>query len=266
MSRASVCVCAVVLLTVCAATGADPGGDDEPTGGQAAWIGVIHVRGDIIDIDVKNATLGDVFQEIGRQAAIELEAPASVAGQLVAERFTDLHVIQGIQRLLAGHDHMIHRAPLQSAQRPGALIVRVLGESSPENRLAGRSTTSTLEPDEAAWQRAHRLSELADDADSATIIPAIEPAIRDPHPIVRETALHLVEMLQEEEAPASLVAEIALHDADPDLRIAALDILDNLSEAHREVAVATFKAALNDPNSEVKELAQDLMDGLDAEN
>lgn len=259
-------VVAAVLLFAYSVPYADPSPGYELASERAGRIVDVRVHHELIDVDARGVTLGEVFGEIEGQSAIRFEAAQSIADRVVSARFADLPIVEGIQRLLAEQDYMIDHAPPPSAQESASLIVRVLGESSHAVRAAPRGPTATEDADEAAWQRAQRLNDLAADADSATITAAVEQAIQDPHQAVREAALEVVEMMEEDDAPVLLVAEVALRDGNPDLRIAALDLLDALSDAHREVVLQTFRQAANDRHEEVKELARDLGDALETDN
>lgn len=270
MTIRSVCLATLAGLVLCSASYADSvlAPADAPIPLDAIPIAGIRVHEGMLDVDVRDLPLGHVFGEIERQAAVRFEAAPSVSESAVSEQFSDLPMAQGIKRLLAGQDYMIDHAPSRSAGEPAALIVRVLGESSRASRTAppaGAPIPGSMDdPDDAAWQRAEQLTDLVDDADVATITAAVEQAIHDPHHTVRETALEVVEMMEEEDAPAQLVATVALSDDNPELRTAALDVLDILSDAHREVALQTFKQAVNDPDKDVQELAQDLIDSLES--
>jgi hypothetical protein len=244
---------------------ADPVLHYEPATDRASPADGIDVRGALLDVDVQKVPLGEVFSEIERQSAVRFEVADSVYDQVVSERFSDLPLVQGIRRLLIGRDYMIDHTPPTSSQGPVSMIVRVLGDSRAASRVPRPAPPPGEDPDEAAWQRAQQLRELASDADASTMTVAVERAIRDPYDTVRETALELVEAMEEEQAPARLVAEVALHDANPQLRIAALDVLDFLSDVHRDVVFETLMLALNDPDEDVQELARDLFDALEAD-
>jgi hypothetical protein len=268
MNLRSVCIAAAAGLAVYSASYADSEvvPVQDPHTEAATPIAGVRVHQEFMDVDVRDVTLGDVFAEIERQAPVRFEAADSVHERAVSEKFSDLSIVQGIQRLLIGQDYMIDHAPSQSGEESTGLIVRVLGESSRASRPAPAVPTPTDDPDQAAWQRADQLTELADDADVVTITAAVEQAIHDPHQTVREAALDVVEMMEDEEAPAQLVATVALHDSNPDLRTAALDVLDTLSDAHPEVALETFKQAVNDPDKDVQELAKDLVEALESKD
>jgi hypothetical protein len=231
----------------------------------------IRVNQDTITIDVQDMPLGIIFGEIERHGGVRFEAPLSISEELVSATFDSLPIKQGIKQLLTDYDYMMDRRPSGAGEQGSTLVVHVLGQSTREARqptpLPGSTASQPEEdPEEAAWQRADELNELTDDADTATVIAAVEQAIHDPHFAVRETALEVVEMMEEEEAPAHLVAEVALRDASPELRASALDVLDLLSETHRDVALATFRQALDDQDEDVRELAQDLIDALEESN
>lgn len=240
-------------------------GDDVPVE-PSGHVGTVRVHDGLISIDVRKASLGDVFSEIQEQAAIAFDAPESVASQLVSQRFSNLPIAQGIQRLLSQQNYLIVHAPSASAEQAPGLSVRVLGESNLPTGLVRPESGSVADRDDAASQRATRLSALADDADPATIVSAVEQSINDPHDLVRETALLVLAMMPPDKVPATLVANVALNDPNAGLRLIALEMLGHLSSSNREVATRTLSTAINDHNPEVQQLAQELLDGLVAEH
>ena len=105
--------------------------------------------------------LGDLLREIERQTAVRFEVADSTYGRLVSERFSDVPMVQGIQRLLTGQDYLIDHAPPQLAHESASMLVRVLGESSGASRITQHAPTTAEDADEAAWRRAQQLSDLA---------------------------------------------------------------------------------------------------------
>jgi hypothetical protein len=264
--KRSICTTTIAGMLLCGLAGGSVAlARDDAADERAKPLAGVRVHQGQMDVDLSGVALGDVFREIERQAAIRFVAQESVTDQVISEQFRALPIVQGIQRLLVDQDYVIDQAPPLTPASP-EMIVRVFGKSSGASRAATPAPRLAEDPEDAAWRRAQQLSELAIDADSATITAAVELAIRDPHAAVRETALEVVEMMEEEAAPVQLVAEVALSDNDPELRIAALDVLDVLSDVHREVVLSTLKQVADDQNEEVQELARDLIEALESDH
>ena len=90
---------------------------------------------------------------------------------------------------------------------------------------------------------------------------AVAVAVQDQHPEVRGTALATLEDMREF-APVGRVAELALTDPIPRIRMTALELV---ADGDRDVALDALNRALFDSDPQVSELAQDLLNELERE-
>ena len=238
--------------------GATVQADSQAANGQL--VSGVRVHNDSISIDVRGLGLGALLDEIERQAAVSFVVPESIRGETVSNRFENLPLVEGIRLLLEGRSYLIDHAPPQSNGHSLSLTIRLL-ESSGSSRKSGASTgAANNDLDEQAAQRAEKLIDLADEADLDRVMPALREAVSDPHSVVREAALEIIDAMDDEEAPAQLVAEIALRDASPELRMEALEVMTSLAKVQGDLVQDTLRKALNDSSSEVREMASDLIE------
>ena len=104
------------------------------------------------------------------------------------------------------------------------------------------------------------LEQAVSEGEDAAVAETILAALEDPDPRVREAALHIVADLGPE-APgaAATVAQMARRDESPELRMRALEKLF-AANYRLDLAEATVLAALEDPEAEVRALAQNLLE------
>ena len=111
--------------------------------------------------------------------------------------------------------------------------------------------------------RSTALYELAG-RDNEQSFRAVQIAVRDADEEVRKTALEVLEELSLEEgygtASLELLAEAALTDLSPDLRIIALEML---AESGEDLTLEVLQDAFEDPDADVRETALDLHEELE---
>jgi HEAT repeat protein len=95
-----------------------------------------------------------------------------------------------------------------------------------------------------------------DELEHTAALPSIEALCTDPHPDVREAALAAIDKLGAPDTAIRLLVD-ALHDPDATVRLTALSHLDRLEQFTDR---ATFERMLDDPDEDVRERAQSILD------
>jgi len=231
----------------------------------------VSIRNGAFSIDVEGLPLNTVLQEVGRQANIIFVIPDSADSPLVSYQFQNLSREDGIRQLLKGYNYVVEydrSAGLKDQALAPTIKVRILeGKVLDKQEILASSRTRTEAPPRGASgtndpaARAKTLRDLADQGDQQQLIKALNDAVHDQNQMVREVALDLMQNLGQN-APANLMTELALKDPNPGLRGKALQLLAN---THRAVALTTLQQALQDENTEVRELASGLLENLSQE-
>lgn len=228
----------------------------------------ISVHGETLSVNLQEVPLNLVLEELARQANVNFVIPDGVGETLVSDTFKDVPLREGIRRLLKGHNYLLEYIPSSkgSGDRslPLAMRIRVLekrsGDSaqvtpgSPVQRTtAGRGDSSGY-----VASRVAELRDLATEDDKEKLKTALTGAISDANDEVRDTVLDILENM-DTDAPPELLAGMALQDPNPEFRIRALDLL---VESHPEAAQQPLERALSDGNTEVRDLASELLKDL----
>ncbi len=231
----------------------------------------VSIKNGALNIDVNEMPLNTVLEDVGRQANIIFVIPDVTDFPTVSYQFQNLSREDAIRQLLKGYNYVMEydrSARLKDQALAPTIKVRILeGKVLDKQEILASSRTRTEVPqrgtsgtnDPAA--RAKALRDLADQGDQQQLIKALNDAVHDQNQTVREVALDLMQNLGQK-APANLMTELALKDPNPGLRGKALQLLAN---THRAVALTTLQQALQDENTEVRELASGLLENLNQE-
>lgn len=253
---------------------------------------VLSLEGGSLSLDGKNACLGAVLEELARQAHAQIDLPAWLAERPVAASFRKLPIEQGLSRILAGTNYALQTKARgdppagEAAAAPERLEVWVVSEKT------GPTTVGPVQPGGREGPFAERAGELWEEDeeidlralaerartapepevrgyaiqlfvqgdDKATAVEMVLAGLRDPAPEVRSAALSVVGELGPAAASAvGPIAEIALYDEIPELRMLALHKLV-AGDYPREIAAGAVTEALHDPNQKVSDLARNLID------
>lgn len=252
-------------------------GEDADAGWYPASSLLLSASDDTLTVEVRGVPLGAILDELGRQTAITVRVEDSVAEEEIQTEFRNLPLDEGIRRLLQGQSYILIYADATSAgeSRAGSDVreIRVLKRGVPHepNRngvanlpgVTGRLQASTLERWKAADAKA-RIETLGDlaDHDQEQLVAALALAIEDDDPGVREFALEVMEDM-DQILPITLLAEVALRDPSPELRMVALDLL---ADGGQEAALTPLELAVQDSDPRVSELAQELLADLEEES
>jgi aspartyl protease family protein len=79
---------------------------------------LVTYHDDRLTVDFVNSPLPDAMAEITRETGINFSIPVALKNSVVTERFTDLPLINAIQRLLKNYNHIISYNHSGSGQKP----------------------------------------------------------------------------------------------------------------------------------------------------
>lgn len=252
----------------------------------------LSLEGGTLSLNGRNACLGAVLESLAREAHARIDLPRWLAGRPVTASFRELSIEQGLSRILAGTNYALQTkarsdAPSGEAAAPseglqvwvvsekirasaagaappggregafaeGAGDLRREGEEIDLHALAERARDST-EPE----VRGYAIQLFVQGDDKAMAARMVMAGLRDPAPEVRGAALSVVEELGPAAASAAVaITEIALHDESAELRMLALHRLV-AGDYPQEIAADTVTEALHDPDRKVSDLARRLID------
>ena len=109
--------------------------------------------------------------------------------------------------------------------------------------------------------RAAALEDLADQYQGVGVLDTLVAGLQDEEPRVREVALEGLKQVSGD-VPIEPLAEVALEDPNPELRMEALRLS---AETCGETALDTLKQGVLDPDPQVSDLAQDMLEELTGE-
>ena len=242
-----------------------------------------------LSVNAKGVLLTQVLEELSKHVDITVSAEGKAGQSPVWMEFEGLPLKEAIKRLLEGQSYALIVAQ-ESSQATSANSTRIrrihLLENSPtqagvtahgvraspdedeieaiENEDDLYVLLDTVQNGASPDLRSNALYELAE-RDNEQSFRAAQIAIRDEDDEVRETALDVLEGLSLEErfeaASLELLAEAALTDPNPDLRIVALEML---AESEEDLALQVMQDAFDDPDAEVRKAALDLHEELES--
>jgi hypothetical protein len=232
---------------------------------------VLSVKDVTLSARIENVPLGQVLKELARQASLEVYIATASTEEKISAEFDKLTLEEGIKRLLKGKNYILTYD--RTAASPRVTEIKVIADgSAPVSRISGQPASipppgtsageKTVEelarqalqaPDPAA--RIAALKALSQRGDEEKIRSTVSAALQDQDLGVRSTALDLAAR----GAPVSdeAIQGMALRDADPGLRIKALDELSDRSDP--DTAIEYLKQATRDPDPKVASTAQRLI-------
>jgi hypothetical protein len=246
----------------------------------------LSLDGDLVSLTSEQACLEAILQELQRQAPVTIHSPPTLSQEGVTESFSGLPLAEALARILKRTNYLLwtkspdDTSPARTAGVSGPVEVWITHRgSSPPAALDQEAVRAELlerardilaaDTEELMAQardapdpqlRANAVALLVHAEKDAAVAETILAALEDPDPRVREAALHIVADLGPE-APgaAATVAQMARRDESPELRMRALEKLF-AANYRRDLAEATVLAALEDPEAEVRALAQNLLE------
>ena len=246
----------------------------------------LELDGDLLSLTSDNACLETILQELERQAPVTIHLPPSLSQEGVSDSFSGLPLSEGLARILKRTNYLLwtrapdDTPPAKSASAFGTVEVWIVPRESAApavvddeavraELLARARDLLAAGTEELVAQargapdpqlRASAVALLVHAEKDATVAETILGALEDPDPRVRKAALYVVgDLGPDAPGAAAAVAQIARRDESPQLRMRALE---KIFEANypRDLAKSTVLAALEDPEAEVRALAQNLLE------
>ena len=180
-------------------------------------------------------------------AANDLEQLLAVLSKALQENATAEAIAERLTALPAGLlSELVQTAPDASTRIHALALLGELGQNAAE-------TLAETLPEDAHVYAAQLLDAFHDDV----FVPAIDSALLDDDPQVREAALAALENLPDTAADEELLSNLVLSDPVPELRLNALELL-----AETDRALAFLQQALSDPDPRVSKAASTLLRNL----
>ena len=254
----------------------------------------MSLEGDLLSLTSDNACLEAVLQELERQAPVTIHLPPSLGREGVSASFSGLPLSEGLARILKQTNYLLWTGPPEDAPlemsagafetlevwiiprgagAPAALPAAADGATVRAELLERARDLLAADTEELVARargapdpqmRASAVALLVHAEKDAVVTETILGALEDPDERVRKAGLYVVADLgPDEPGAAAAVARIARSDASPQLR---MDALEKIFEANysRDLAESTVLAALEDPDAEVRTLAQNLLELVSA--
>ena len=183
----------------------------------------LHVEGDLLSVDVRDAPLADVLHGIAEQAAVKLEIHSGSADR-VTDSFTGVRLGEGIQRLARGHDVILIYGAAQNGAERGRLVEAHVYEAS------APVVKSTVDPSErpARLRAVSELTRQARQQQPGALASLTGLLSSDADPVVRARAAVALGSIGGPEAAAALTA--ALGDQETSVRASAVSSLGRMRE------------------------------------
>jgi HEAT repeat protein len=215
-----------------------------------------------LTVRVRDHPLEGVLDEISRKAKVAVTRGDGVGAQRVSIDFKDLPLDEGLRQIVKDHDAFLFYGV---EQKPPASLKAVwvyqkgrgrdLAPVPPEQWASTQEIERKLaDPDPA--ERSRSVTALID-REGERAFDVVVRALKDPDDQVRTQALYGA-LTSGVEVPAGLLMDMALRDASAEVRFLALQ---GLAE-HPDVRPIA-ESALNDPNPNVRIKAQEILYQLD---
>lgn len=225
----------------------------------------LSVQKDTLNAQLYQVLLHEVFRELSQQIALIVALQASFVHKPVSTAFTDLPLAEGLEKILIGTDYALtHTNKLFS---PSSDEIRQFWDITVMSRVkkSNKSLTPQQDTVQQQWVRlaskghqsnAQQLSLVSEARNSAALESQTYATVLGNEQIHEQRAVqHL-----ESSIPQDQLVNMALKNSNPTLQIQALELL---TEYWAETAEDTLQQALEDPNQDVRELAQELLEDLD---
>lgn len=234
--------------------------------GAEGWA-VVEVEGTRLTVTLDQVPLQEALREIARQTGLRILVNSALDDRL-SLAFDNLSVEEGLRRLIRGHSVLFLYTPAGElrevwvyASQPADLLPSMpspAAVTAPEEAPAFPPTLTDPEP---AQRLAAALALTGTEEAEAALGVVLDLLTPHTDPEIRERALGILTFFKD--MPVDHIAQVALLDPEPSLRLEAVQLLGQQAEhdpaAHtalRQVA----KAALDET---VREHAQALLHGLE---
>jgi hypothetical protein len=221
---------------------------------------VLTLQYDHLSAAIENLPLRDVLEKLSRLTDIEVSLEGSVGDESVTVEFKNLPLEDGIRRILQGKSFALTYTQTSfskgHAALPKVVGIRVVPKGAGQS--INKESADSVIPFSSSDTRERPPESL--EARTREALPPPESAtasgLRDQDPKVREAILEKLGQTGQT-VPVEPLAEMALTDASPALRMDALELL---AEKGGDAALDSLKQALQDPDPGVRGLAQGLLD------
>ncbi len=221
---------------------------------------VLTLQHDHLSAAIENLPLRDVLEKLSRLTDIEVSLEGSVGDESVTVEFKNLPLEDGIRRILQGKSFALTYTQTSfskgHAALPKVVGIRVVPKGAGQS--INKESADSVIPFSSSDTRERPPESL--EARTREALPPPESAtasgLRDQDPKVREAILEKLGQTGQT-VPVEPLAEMALTDASPALRMDALELL---AEKGGDAALDSLKQALQDPDPGVRGLAQGLLD------
>lgn len=230
----------------------------------------------LLSVDVHEALLGDVLDEIAQQSGLLLKGHRSLADK-VTVKFEQLPVEQALHLILRGQSYGMfsRRAPPSGVgaarvqrelwifpQHEGPRVEAAPVESDGEHASSATSDIAALlavlETSDDAWEKEDAILALAESGRRDIVLPMSHRALADEDQSVRLTAVYALATIGGDEAAEALI--LALEDSDDAVRQQAVEALGEIG-GEKATALLHFAWA-RDRSQSVRDRAAVMLEQL----
>lgn len=262
----------IILLSTCLpAVGAPP---PRPAEAERSQRELVQVADGRLTVDVREASLSEVLEEIARQSGLVLKGHTSIDVRIDAQ-FDRLPLEHGLRVILDGQRYAVRYSLVTGDD--GRAMVRVPSvlwifpphdlappEGGPANDGADAGSgdgsldlqrlRAVLESAEDAWDKEDALEAIAEAEDPQVALPLVRFALTDRDEDVRLAAVEALATIGGEGAAEAL--EIALRDPESWVREGAIETLEAIGG---DRAAQSLAVALQDEDADLREQAVDAL-------
>ena len=234
----------------------------------------IYIHDREISLDVHDILLGELIDELGRQAGFTIISYVQL-NQLVTYKFNNVPLGIALKRLLRDHSHMIHFESQVNSGIDSSGLVKTLwilpqqGDAhsfSRKRRISGYDISGTKKNNQFMTGISNhdpvREDKIADlgQYDDSYALGELSQALADQDSDIRLAAIE--SLAERGDVSAVKALATALADADPDIREEAVYALGDIGG---DEAIGLLKQALGDSEDFVREAAMDTLEDLQDE-
>ena len=243
---------------------------------SAHVVAVVVVHG-LVSVQVRDAPLNVVLDEIARQTGLIIEGHVAIDSRIAID-FEQLGLEAALRQILEGQSYALEYA-LKAIPGAGENIrvphrlrifpndLDVLARSwSPDdtadagvdgNTIDAQKVRAVLESSDDPWDREDAVDALAESGQPHVAVPLITVALIDRDEDVRLAAIEALATLGGDAAAEAL--QIALRDEESMIREAAIETLEALGG---DQAVQSLAVALHDTDADLRERAVDALGNI----
>jgi hypothetical protein len=221
----------------------------------------LSVQGDLLSVQIDQVSLWTVFEELARQTHLKVYFAGSAAEEKVSVEFHDLPLEEGIKQILKGKSYILVSAPAgnDSPVEPRGIEIAVMPSAAGSSVATGsegpRESLREMEEIRDQVTPGSALDASGEARDESEVLQSIAAALHDEDPEVSAAALELLEEAGELSFLRPL-AERVLTDTTSQGRMEALEPLAEEDEAG---ALDVLKRGLRDSDPRVRALSHRLL-------